>query len=245
MLYPADSAATKTDPVSQEVTIPIVSEESAAPAQEQLENDSVESTIIKSSQLTKSSHTEEKVASQEDTFSPDVTDDVESTIIKNSQITKSSHTEEKVASQEDTFSPDVTDDTESKAVDATSQNDVANNAPEEVIEEAEDESIDEKPVVVEEDASSRVYTSRNQVLEEAMLNELLKSGLVNDPNNFTLKLTYRVLKINGQRLPKEAQKSLKDLFENTSQRELSAGSYIILEKIDGQSTLDMKITDFE
>lgn len=158
------------------------------------------------------------------------------------QTQDNSTVEEVVASQEEDASPTMepTEEEESPSAEATEDK-------QEEVNSGEDGGQDITPVVdeqpVEEEKSE--YVSRNTVLENALVDELVKSGLVDDPDNFYLKLTSRSLKVNGEKLSRDAHMSLRNLFESTADKELAAGSYVILEKVGGQSKLDMKITDFE
>jgi hypothetical protein len=163
---------------------------------------------------------------------------IETTPDEDSHIPKPSHTEEDISSDKALSSPDVSVEVEE---------DVAPEQPDIPIDEEVEEVVDtpEEETTPVKTVEKPVYTSRNQVLEDALVSELLANGLVDDTNNFKLRLTSRSLKINGEKLSKDAHKSLRTLFESTSEKNLAAGSYVILEKINGQSKLDMKITDFE
>lgn len=160
-----------------------------------------------------------------------------------SQTLEDPAVEEVVASNEEDTSPTLEPETPVEELSPTVE--VSEEKQEEL--NSGDDEGDTTPIVeeqpVEEEKSE--YVSRNTVLENALVDELVKSGLVSDPDNFYLKLTSRTLKVNGEKLSRDAHMSLRNLFESTADKELAAGSYVILEKVGGQSKLDMKITDFE
>ncbi len=76
--------------------------------------------------------------------------------------------------------------------------------------------------------------------EKRFIEELKKDGLINDENNFKLKLTHKYLKIDDQKLDDKWQKKYMDLFEETMDGSLGRRSTFMIHKSDHQPTIHMK-----
>ncbi|MBL7825735.1 MAG: M56 family metallopeptidase [Saprospiraceae bacterium] len=76
------------------------------------------------------------------------------------------------------------------------------------------------------EAEQRAFEAKHKAMEEVLKKELLKDGLITDPNDFSMKINDKEMKVNKKKLSEEMrQKYIKIMEEMTGQKLNGKGSF--------------------